>query len=186
MRTGWYFNLVKYYAITVRHNESESISNHRRLDCLFKPLFRRRSKKTPKLRVTGLREGNTPVTGERASNAENVSIWWRHHAYIFFVTTVAGRPFWQTPGASIAISSALSGWCHRKSQLSSGPRILCKKRNNLTSNVSWTCAEIYLALLKIIRTTLYQTTNSTWTVCALILVFCHWIIKSKFLPAIAL
>ena len=44
---------------------------------------RRRSKKTPKLRVTGLCAGNSPVTGEfraqMASNAENVSIWWRHH-----------------------------------------------------------------------------------------------------------
>ena len=46
---------------------------------------RRRSKKTSKLRVTGLCEGNSPVTGEfpaqGAINAENVSIWWRHHAY---------------------------------------------------------------------------------------------------------
>ena len=45
---------------------------------------RRKSKKTSKLRVTGLCAGNSPVTGEfpaqRASNAENVSIWWRHHA----------------------------------------------------------------------------------------------------------
>ena len=44
---------------------------------------RRRSKKTSKLCVTGLCEGNLPVTGEfpsqRASDAENVSIWWRHH-----------------------------------------------------------------------------------------------------------
>ena len=44
---------------------------------------RRRSKKTSKLRVAGLCEANSPVTGEfsaqRASNAENVSIWWRHH-----------------------------------------------------------------------------------------------------------
>ena len=36
-----------------------------------------------KHRVTGLCAGNSPVTGEfpaqRASNAENVSIWWRHH-----------------------------------------------------------------------------------------------------------
>ena len=42
------------------------------------------SKKTSKLRVTGLGEGNSPVTSEfpahRVSNAENVSIWWRHHA----------------------------------------------------------------------------------------------------------
>ena len=40
-------------------------------------------KKTSKLRVTGLCAGNSPVAGEfpaqRASNAENVSIWWRHH-----------------------------------------------------------------------------------------------------------
>ena len=48
---------------------------------------RRRSKKTSKLRVTGLCVGNSPVTGEfpaqRASNAENVSIWWRHHVLDF-------------------------------------------------------------------------------------------------------
>ena len=35
-----------------------------------------------KLRVTGLCAGNSPVTGEfpalMASNAENVSIWWRN------------------------------------------------------------------------------------------------------------
>ena len=45
-------------------------------------------KETSKLRVTGLCEGNSPVTGEfpaqRASNAENVSIWWRHHAAVVF------------------------------------------------------------------------------------------------------
>ena len=41
------------------------------------------SKKTSKLCVTGLCAGNSPVTGEcpakMTSNAENVSIWWRHH-----------------------------------------------------------------------------------------------------------
>ena len=46
-------------------------------------LFRRRSNKTSKLRVTSLCAGNSPVTGEfpaqMASNTENVSIWWRHH-----------------------------------------------------------------------------------------------------------
>ena len=47
-----------------RHNESDGVSNLRCLDCLLNPLFRRRSKKTSKLRVTGLCEGNPPVTGE--------------------------------------------------------------------------------------------------------------------------
>ena len=46
-------------------------------------LFGRRSKKISKLRVTGLCAGNSPGTGEfpakMASNAEKVSIWWRHH-----------------------------------------------------------------------------------------------------------
>ena len=39
-----------------------SVSYHRRLACLINRLFRRRSKKTSKFRVTGLCEGNPPVT----------------------------------------------------------------------------------------------------------------------------
>ena len=66
-----------------RHNEHDGVSNHRRLYCLLNRLFRRRSKRISKLRVTGLCEENSPVTGEfpaqRTSNAENVSIWWRHN-----------------------------------------------------------------------------------------------------------
>ena len=67
-----------------RHNGRDSVSNHQSYDCLFNRLFRRRSKKTSKLLVTGLGVGNSPGTGDfpaqMASNAENVSIWWRHHA----------------------------------------------------------------------------------------------------------
>ena len=66
-----------------RHNGRDGVSNHQPHDCLLNHLFRRRSKKTLKLRVTGLCEGNSPGTGEfpaqMASNAENVTIWWRHH-----------------------------------------------------------------------------------------------------------
>ena len=66
------------------HNGLDGVSNHQPYDCLFNRLFRRRSKKTSKLRVIGLCVGNSPGTGESpaqmASNAENVSIWWRHHA----------------------------------------------------------------------------------------------------------
>ena len=66
-----------------RHNEHDGVSNHQPHDCWLNRLVRRRSKKTSKLRVTGLCEGNSPVTREfptqRASNAGNVSIWWRHH-----------------------------------------------------------------------------------------------------------
>ena len=66
-----------------RHNERAGVSNHQPHDCLLNRLFRRRSKKSSKFRVTG------PLCGEftgtqwiprtKASDEENVSIWWRHH-----------------------------------------------------------------------------------------------------------
>ena len=66
-----------------RHNDQAGVSNHQPHGCLLNRLFRRKSKKTSKLRVTGLCAGNSPGTGEfpaqMASYAENVSIWWRHH-----------------------------------------------------------------------------------------------------------
>ena len=63
---------------------TDGVSNHQPHHCLLNRLFRRTSKKTSKLRVTGLCVANSPVTGEfpaqMAGNAGNVSIWWRHHA----------------------------------------------------------------------------------------------------------
>ena len=68
-----------------RYNGRDCVSNHQPQDCLLNRLFGRRSKKTSKFRVTGLCARNSPGTGEfpaqMASNAENVSIWWRHHVY---------------------------------------------------------------------------------------------------------
>ena len=56
-----------------RHNGHYTVSNHQPHDCLLSRLFRSRSKKTSKLRVTGLSAGNSPGTGEfpaqMASNA---------------------------------------------------------------------------------------------------------------------
>ena len=73
----------KPHILRWRNNERDGVSNHRRLDCLLNCFFRCRSKTTSKLRVTGVCGGNPSVTGgflsQRASNAENVSIWWRHH-----------------------------------------------------------------------------------------------------------
>ena len=93
-------NIDKFYASTKlnkpgtvcivsflwRHNGRDGVSNHQPYDCLLNRLFSPRSKKTSKLRVTGLCAGNSLVTGEfpaqMTSNAENVSIWWRHHVKI--------------------------------------------------------------------------------------------------------
>ena len=68
------------------HNECNGFSNHRWLDCVLNRLFGCRSKKTLKVHIIGLCEGNSLVTGEfpaqKASNTENVSFWWRHHVNI--------------------------------------------------------------------------------------------------------
>ena len=78
--TAW---LHIWLSLRWRHNDHAGVSNHQPHGCLLNRLFRRKSKKTSKLRVTGLCGGNSPGTGEfpaqMASYAENVSIWWRHH-----------------------------------------------------------------------------------------------------------
>ena len=71
------------YPLQWRHNECDGVSNHQPHDCLRNRLFKRKSKKTSKLRVTSFCAVNSPVFGEfpaqRASNTKNISIWWRHH-----------------------------------------------------------------------------------------------------------
>ena len=79
------------------HNGHDCVSNHQPHDCLLNRLFRHRSKKISKPRVTGLCAGNSPGTGEfpaqRASYAENVSIWWRHHELELTLLSVHGNMF---------------------------------------------------------------------------------------------
>ena len=65
-----------------RHNKCDGVSNPLHLDCLLNCLFRHRSKKTSN--ITGLCAGNSLGTSEfpaqKASNTENVSIWWNMSA----------------------------------------------------------------------------------------------------------
>ena len=67
----------------LRHNVRDGILNHQSHDCLRNRLFRCTSKKSSKLRVTGLCAENSLAIGEfpaqMAITAENVSIWWRQH-----------------------------------------------------------------------------------------------------------
>ena len=68
------------------HNGHDAVSNHQSYDCLLNRLFWCSSKKKSNLCVTGHCAGNSSATGEfpaqMSSKAENVSIWWRHHAKI--------------------------------------------------------------------------------------------------------
>ena len=71
------------YLLQWRHNERDGVSNHRRLNRLLNRLFRGRSKKTSKLRVTGFGRGihrwpmDSPHKG--TVTRENVAIWLRHY-----------------------------------------------------------------------------------------------------------
>ena len=103
-----YLSIHKLQRLVSKHSKTQQITNHAHTDSrevlshyndvimsamaswitsptiVYSTVYSRRwSKKTSKFRVTGLCEGNSPVTGEfpaqRANNAENVTIWWRHH-----------------------------------------------------------------------------------------------------------
>ena len=97
-----------------RHNRRDSVSNHQPHDCLLNLLLRRRSKKTSKLRVTGLCARSSPGTGEipaqMARNAENVSIWWGHHAtneYFGFLMSSYWCIWNYTPHRNFSVSDHL-------------------------------------------------------------------------------
>ena len=100
-----------------RHNDRDGISNHQPYDCFLNRLFRLRWKKTSKLCVTGLCEGNSLGTGEfparRASNAGNVSIWWHHH--VAYILLVRSQPIMQQRHGGV------SGWPRRSSAYSARP-----------------------------------------------------------------
>ena len=68
-----------------RHNGRDSVSNHQPHDCLLNCLFRRRSKKNTKAPrhwpLCGEFTGTGEFPAQMASNAENVSICWRHHEH---------------------------------------------------------------------------------------------------------
>ena len=63
-----------------RHNDHDGVSNHQSHGSLLNRLFRRRSKKTSKLRVTGLCVGNSPgLVNSPYKGPVTRKIWWRLH-----------------------------------------------------------------------------------------------------------
>ena len=92
-RSCWEVLKIMNMSLQWRHNERDGVLNHQPHDCLLNIYSGADKKKTSKLRVTCLCVGNSPVTDEfpaqRVSNAENVSIWWRHHGkYQSFLKTI--------------------------------------------------------------------------------------------------
>ena len=91
-----WFPASLFYPLQWRHNECDGISNHQRFDRLLNCLFRHRSKKTSKLYITVLCEGNPLVTdgipSQRATNEENVFIWSHHHVQDNFIGSIMIAP----------------------------------------------------------------------------------------------
>ena len=56
----WQRGMKTFSALRWRHNGHNCVSNHQPRHCLLNRLFERRSKKTSKIRVTGLCVGNSP------------------------------------------------------------------------------------------------------------------------------
>ena len=83
------------------HNGHDGVSNHQPHHCLLYCLFGCRSKKTLKLRITGLCAGNSPGTGEfptqMASNAEKVIMIYTKPAY----SPIYGRVRFVVIGSSV-------------------------------------------------------------------------------------
>ena len=63
LELGWILHPIILCSLPWPHNKRDGVSNHRRLDCSLKHLFRYRWKKTPKLCVTGLWEGKATRKG---------------------------------------------------------------------------------------------------------------------------
>ena len=75
------------FSLQWRHSERDDVSTRQPHDCLLKHLFKAQIKENTKAPRHWPLCGEFPVTGEfptqRATNAENVSIWWRHHVEMY-------------------------------------------------------------------------------------------------------
>ena len=102
-----------------RHNGRDGISNYQPHLCLLNRLFRRRSKKTLKLRNWPL-SGNSPVTGEfpvqRASNTESVSIWWHHHDHVIMTLDGVCSRYDTKTSQPVIVWLIVTWWCHIASE----------------------------------------------------------------------
>ena len=73
---------TKMFRLHWRHNDHDGVSNHQPHGCFLNRLFRQIKENTKAPRrwpLCGEFTGTAEFPAQRASYAENVSIWWRHH-----------------------------------------------------------------------------------------------------------
>ena len=76
---GYWYLLTQIRSSHWRHNDHDGVSNHQPHGCLLNRLFRRRSKKTSKLRVTGLCAGNSPGP---VNSPHNGPVTWKMFPFV--------------------------------------------------------------------------------------------------------
>ena len=83
------------HSLQWRHNERDGVSNHQRLDCLLTCFIQAQNKENLKAPrhwpLWGEFTGTGEFTAQKASSAENVSIWWRHHVAELQISMVTGH-----------------------------------------------------------------------------------------------
>ena len=74
-----------------RHNDHCSVSNHQLHDCLLNRLIKENINAPSHRPLCGEFTGTGEFSAQRVSNAENGSIWWRHHDVPRYLST-SDRP----------------------------------------------------------------------------------------------
>ena len=90
-----------------RHNERHWVSNHRHFDCILIACSGADQRIHQHSALLAFVTGEFPA--QKASNAENVSIWWRHQAQLewrkFYVFCISGK---RMPNSGCALLNILS------------------------------------------------------------------------------
>ena len=71
--------LGTFSALQWRYNECDGVSNHRHLVCLLNRFIKEDIKVPRQWPLWGESTDDRWFPSQRGSNAENISIWWRHH-----------------------------------------------------------------------------------------------------------
>ena len=82
--TEWKWYCMSTYSLQWRQNGRDSVSNHQPNDCLFSQQFiqtqiKENTKAPRHWPLCGKFTGTGEFPAQRVSNADDVSIWWRHH-----------------------------------------------------------------------------------------------------------
>ena len=119
--------IIKICTLRWRHNDHPVVSNHQPHGCLLNRLFRRRWKKTSKLRVTGLCAGNSPGPVNSPYKGQ-----WRGKCFHLMTSSWAGIQ---------ACSWQLGIWTMYSQVIYTPVKVYCQ---NVPLNIQrWKCKIIY-------------------------------------------